>query len=260
MSKILKLKLCEDEDENISEGGWSYTQTNIEFAAAKRVGNTITTLRQGQGCRESLCEDYRDSEEVGMDKIPKSRMSMVLYLRSSSRNSTASYNKFKRDMAFAVKIVNIFEKEAGWPLSKMYELSHEYDKMHMFMYVEGSKRWVKAPQLVSLYSLLLRLGHQSGEIGPFRTYNALVKAFKRAKKSPMPTDLHYFKAYHKKWVLILKNYDELFGQRTLKDLYHPKKSGGNWFYTDGINALCDGDTQDLLLRAALRKLFKGRRI
>ena len=261
MKKILKLEFGDDESKEWMKRA-TYSSDYFEFAGVNGPDKdkVITLDYDTESCREALCEDFRDSEENGYPKIAKDKMRLIVYTRgpinSTKQRRKDFYDKTERRVACGVKILNVFEREVGWPLTRMYKLKADLPNRNVFFYVVGNYRWVKSPHLISLFTLLIRLG--KSEITGFRSYNTLVEKLTDPRGGG-GSDKNFFRKYHERWLLILQNYNQLFGKRSLEDLYAPAETYGNGYFNDGINSLCDCDTLDVKLRKAFSKLLESKK-
>jgi hypothetical protein len=268
----LKIDSADYEEEWI-EGDYAFTC--MEFTHASGMGgkstvlntapNTVAPLDCFDSCREAVCSNIRDQiGHVDLGEVfDKTRL--ILYFRGHKHRKKPYYNKlhaeFERTITVGTKLVNLYEKELGWPLTKIYPLENDVSRRHIFYYVVGSKRWIKAPALLSLYMLLFRLGHLTHMSrkfsGRFSTFNGAMRSLNElASKKHVTGDLSYFKEHKDYWMFLLSNYKRLFGKRDMSDLWQPKQSYGGGLFSEGINTLCDHDTQDVKLKLAIEKVWK----
>lgn len=250
----------------------AYSFEKMEFAHASAVKNgTVIPCVCFESCREAVCGTLRDqlmgTKGWHCHEIPLDKVRLVLYFRhpgitvnGAKASYAATQERFRRVVFAGVKLVNAYESKLGWPLTKMYKVkcTEKVPAKNTFFYTVGSRRWIKAPALLSLYLLLLRLGHHHViQKKAFRTYGTAYKTLKAAcKRGSLPTDLSYFKTHGDQWMLILKNYERLFKNRTMTDLYIPSQRYNNEYFHEGINTLCDNDTLDVKLQQEMYKIYK----
>lgn len=260
--KTLKLDLDHRYEEIVDMG---YSFEKMEFAYASAVeNNAVMPCTPFEGCRESVTGLLRDqlmgTKQWDCHEIPLNKARFLLYFRHPGEkvNRSAAQERFRKVVFAGVKLANAYESKLGWPLTKMYkvEIIQKISTKNTFFYIVGSRRWIKAPALLSLYLLLIRLGHHHViQKKAFKTYDTAFETLKTiCKRGSLPTDLFYFKMHGDQWMLVLENYNKLFKKRTIKDLYRPAKQYNNNYFPEGINTLCDGNTLDVNLQIGMRRI------
>jgi len=214
-------------------------------------------------CREVVCDQMRSSF-TNKKKFDIKRLRLIVYNKFIAINgSTELSNKqedyiellkvdYRKKIAVSIKIVNIIEKEFKWPLTKIYLVEcKQLDKSHMFYYFTASKKWVKSPSLFSLFMLLIRISLSLKKHTEFRTLDGLYRSI---SKNSNTVDINHFKIHHKRYLLVLRYYDRLFGKTSMRDLYLPHT--GQSLFTEGINYLCNLYTKDLNLHDKFVKILE----
>ena len=161
-------------------------------------------------------------------------------------------------------MVNAIEKHYGWPLTKIYPVKLNEDQDNVtdyngFYYISASKRWIKSPHMLSMFLLLFRIAitnHKFKFKTKIRSLKSLFKVLDDAAEKSNLGEIVYYKAHGPRWKVVLDNYRKLFGQRDLEDLYYP--GGHDYFFSEGINTLCDDDSKDEVLNTEFEKLTSKR--
>ena len=260
----LKIDISDYREECI-DGDYAFSHMEFALATAMSKKGIVEPLDSPDSCRESLCQNVREYMD-GVDNLKYfDKTRLILYWAGHKERKKAYYaglnTQVEKTVTVGIKIINLYEGELGWPLTKIHFLENDISARHMFYYVVGSKRWIKAPALLSLYTLLLRLGqltHQASKFsGKFTTFDGAIKALdKEAKKKHISGDISYYKQHKDKWMFFLSNYKRLFSKRDMSDLWSPAQNHGSSFFSEGINTLCDHDTQDVKLQLAIEKIWK----
>lgn len=240
------------------------------FVIPPKQGGIIEPITGMVYCRESLCEYIRqDVRGITDSEIDLNKLHMVIYRRVYARNITKGIKIFQNQVLAGQKIVNVLEKHHGWPLTKIYPVSfadNQKDdiKNSSVYYIVAGKRWIKAPAMLSLYTLLFRIAAAESDF-PFkhriRSMKSLFSVLDDVTSKRSYSEFVYYKAHNKYWQLVLSNYRKLFGQRTTASLYSPKwshrRDGWNsQYFSEGINSLCDGDTKDKVLSKTFEEIRK----
>lgn len=157
----------------------------------------------------------------------------------------------------AVKTTNVIEKTYGWPLTRVYKCEVEdISKTNLFFYFEGPGKWIKSPQLLSLYLLILRMGYHLGPPSSKEKRTELHR--KRSIKSVLDfwnkqggtTDISRFKIVSGDIEKLLNNFDKLFRDRSMHALYSP----GGYVKNEGIEKFLRGHSSDGTLIKAWKEL------
>ena len=205
-------------------------------------------------CRESFCEylrqDLRNVRHYGIDT---NKLHMVVYRKIQNQKA------FQNQVMAAQTMLNVIEKHYGWPLTRVYpvEIVQKAAKGSAFYYVSASKRWMKAPAMLSLFTLLFRIATNETKFKfkhRIRSLKSLFAVLDELYVKSTIAEIMYYGEHGHNWKLVLDNYKKLFGGREMRDLYFPKVGG--YFFTEGINELCDISSKDPKLNRIFRGLVK----
>lgn len=149
-------------------------------------------------------------------------------------------------MRCAARLLNIFEKSQGWALTHVSmcdDLDLHKNSINVFAF-SSSAKWQQAPQLLSLYLLIIRLGAYWKEFAGFKKVDDLKSMSDIFSKNPslkIQTDPIWLIDTWKYWMLLLNNHDALFFKKSLEENY--RENGG----AHGIKYLLRGVAdQDIL--------------
>jgi hypothetical protein len=262
-NKILNIKLTGWDHNNLRNQTDMFKEPRFAFTTRPTMGAVRCKVNIVY-CRESFCEYLRqDLRGISDYKIVKTKLHMVAHRRvAKSKLYERNRKVFKEQVLAAQAMANAIEKQYGWPLTKIYECNAPNDlpENNMFFYIAASKRWQKAPAMLSLYTLLFRIASNNGKF-KFRTRikdtKTLYEALDNAAAASNYSELSYYRTHGSFWPLVLENYNKLFGSRTMKNLYQPSKD--NYYFSEGINRLCDLDSNDKKLNRAFSAVVKKAR-
>jgi hypothetical protein len=252
-----KIKLTLNPETLDHMGGRSFTDPIFAFTTAPVDGKikTVTILTY---CRESFCEYIRQQVRgVRYYGIDLTKLHMII----NRKVPVAETDVFPRQVAAGLVMLNTIEKNYGWPLTRAYPVSNDQHlaKTQQFYYITASKRWIKAPAMLSLFTLLLRIATHETKFKfkhKVKTMKSLFDTLDDLSKKCGQHNLAYYRAHGRNWELVLDNYSKLFGSREMSDLYFPKTGG--YFFTEGINELCDGSSRDTALSQQFYKMLAKR--
>jgi len=233
------------------------------FALAGPVkGGRVKSISQFNYCRETTCEVIRQ-EVRGITRrgLKTSKLYVVMNRRMYRSNPKGGAAVFKNQVLAAQEMVNAVERHYGWALTRVYKTKpvkeqQEVPNREQFYYIVASKRWMKAPAMLSLFLLIFRIGRFNSKYrfkGKIKSINDLFKILDRSgSRAPIPDDLATFGDLGPKRVrLLLDNYQDIFGNRGMKKLYYPAKS--HRLFTEGIQSACDLESVDRILNTKLSK-------
>lgn len=259
------LQLILDKDQMSYLRDSTYTSKNmLSFVYNPVKGNKIKLDLLPEACREVVCDQIRSSfsESKGFDIRKLRLLSYNKFMGVNDSNKLTKKQRgliefrkaeYDKEVTVSVKIINIIEKEFKWPLTKVYLLEcKQLNENHMFYYFEGSKKWAKSPNILSLFMLLVRISSSLKKYTGFRTLDGFHKSLCRNKNTLY---VSYLKTHYKRWLLALKYYDRLFGKTSMRDLYLPE-TGGVSLFNEGINTLCDLFVKDIDLRNKFTKILR----
>jgi hypothetical protein len=127
-------------------------------------------------------------------------------------------------MKCAARLLNIFEKNQGWSLTRVSicdDPNLYKDSINAFAFYSSAK-WMQAPQLLSLYLLIIRLGKYWKEFSIFKKVGDLEDMYKIFSKSRVfreQTDSAWFIDTWKYWLPLLNNHKDLFFGKSIEENY-----------------------------------------
>jgi len=262
----LDIELVQNDFSYMLQRSDSFKEPLFTFTTRPRLGKVKCKMSMVY-CRESFCEYLRqDLRKVTHNKIITTRLHMGVYRRVPMTKYFEKHKiTFRNQVLAAQAMANAVEKHYGWPLTKVYPAVPTKEQSgvqegNLFYYVNASKRWMKSPAMLSLFTLFFRIASHDGKF-KFHTRIKDIDSFydvlrSAASKSDY-SEMYYVSTHSSLWPVVLDNYDKLFGKRTMKSLYQP--DAGNYYFSEGINRLCDGDSNDNKLRVAFNKILKKER-
>ena len=193
--------------------------------------------------------------------IDMEEMKMLVTKKAATGKEIA---KLEDNMKMAKKLLNFYERMAGWKLSRLVKIEDKDKKRSIWLF-RGSKKWLASPFLISMYTFIIRLGNKSDDI-KFKNEKELMQSYKyimehRDKykdERGNDNDASYLQDCYNKLGIILCNYKTLFklGEDGLHAVYKTVDNK-DWFHDRcGIVHLCQFDTPDKELNEEFKKLCK----
>jgi hypothetical protein len=247
----------------------------------KMSGGAYQVLDVWHECRETFSARFKvvyderynfsSSSDKGTLRYMDRRKFRVLVHVYSSEKKTL--DDFEGDIKTAKRIVNIFEKYLGWSLTTVREAKDKegfYGKSSTkmkgnnralgYVFVASSK-WMRSPQLISLYLLLIRLGRLKDYLKDFKAFSDLHKVVEKIKGKDSNSayadrirrelgdyqtgnDASYLCRMHEKLPLILDNVKEVFFKSTRAKNF--RENAWNWGITSLLNS--DRASKDIISR------------
>jgi len=258
--KRLELSLTSNFASQLVKEHSGFREPLFTFVSSPKAGK-IKMLLDPIYCRESLCEVVRqDLRDIACNNINMAKIHMVIYKIVSTTNTKERLKDFQNEVLAGQRIVNTLEKHYGWPLTKVYPVSVNIKskaKNNGFYYITAGKRWLKAPAMLSLFTLLFRIAANESKVKfkhKIRSMKSLFSALDDVASKISYHETRYYKVHGEYWLLVLNNYKKLFGGRSMKSLYSPGKD--NYYFEEGINSLCDEDSEDRRLNVAFKRILK----
>lgn len=217
----------------------------LQWALCSRptVGGKVKQLSRFDSCRESLCcrifdaIDRRTSRTMPMDKL---RLVVKIASNSTYPPTQEECQKIMDKWTkSALHILHIIEKEHKWVLTKAYPIKpYSFgDKVYMIV---ASKKWMRSPHLVSLFTLIFRISgdkaFQTPSLMRLRSYKSVMQHIKKVSVRG-GSDRSKVNATIKYWDPLLRNYNKMFRGHSMKDTFdrHNYISHSQ----EGINRICD---------------------
>ena len=233
----------------------------FSFGIAKFDANDGKLISQHggfHGCREGLIGTI--SSELASIKTDKTHM---LFKWDSGSNKEEEKNKSilanKKWAEKSIKLLHIYEKIAGWPLTKPYKVKTDNGEKTLLYYFLGSRRWVKAPYLLSLYILLVRLCKLEN-FDDFKTHDDLIKIVEniseRGNRNVSMDERHALDTIPY-WKTIIEYYSDLFRKKKIEYYWSRERllTGRNVSY-EGITCLSNGNTSNETLYKKFMEFHK----
>ena len=218
-------------------------------------------------CRESFVHAIRhkyNGVKGIYTTINTYRLCILATLGSSNySDSKKDWDNLLKNMTKSLKLLNSFERNYKWPLSKIRFVDNKAKNRYMpsALFI-GNRKWIEAPYLVSFYTLLMRLGIRgwlTDDIVNEADHIKLVTTLKRASAQYMDRNMDA-KHIHNSLTMIdvlMANHKELFSDKPRK--YHwanERVLCGRNPYNEGIRLLAGGATGNAELRDKCKALKK----
>ncbi|TET59663.1 MAG: hypothetical protein E3J47_08245 [Candidatus Stahlbacteria bacterium] len=195
------------------------------------------------GCRETFCANIRHKHNgtrsgEGFSEINTNRL-YVLITFGGRTSDTGLLDKMTRSL----KLVNSFERYHKWPLSKIKPANDKRKSVDIpsVLFI-ANRKWGVSPYLVSLYTLLIRLGKYPWltdtivNEADHKTIVAKLKKVCSAKRNTFNDAMHIHKSINMANILI-SNYDELFKGKSKRYHWSTGKLNSSLYYNEGISLL-----------------------
>jgi hypothetical protein len=218
----------------------------------------IKLVHSYHSCREGLMSSMR-SRITGKNDIeqPTDKMRIIFRWGASNSNSKKDLKAIDGWVKRSVPVLHAFDKLAGWPLTRVYEIETNYDNWLRAYYFHSSRRWMKSSYLVSLYTLLVRMCKDERITG-FKDFDGLVKIVSKITKAGgLRTDSTYVKDSLPYWKAIMTGYPDLFRKRKLPYYWDTSRlTGDSLGGAEGVQYLVKGDTKYTDIRKKLLEIKK----
>ena len=161
-------------------------------------------------------------------------------------------SKFRSDILNGVKIINAYEEYHQWPLTTVTKVRHDGSGNQLLYMVVGPSQWLKAPFLVSLWLLMLRMGivikTNYKKYENVEQLDDKIKAWcNRRRRS---TDLKFITATHSYWHLVMHRYKDIIAGAESEVIW-------NCNPTDGIHKLCGNGYSIARVRSNFENICKS---
>ena len=271
--------LCPDNNINFN---YDHDGPKITFCSPPDKQNLIRVVNYFDTCRETITGFLR-TQLVKQPKVKKniidiSRVRLLFYFKINENYKpitvTRTTKRYDDNMLKALKIVNHLEKKYKWGRTNLQKVSYKdpiknrqgediSGNVHLYMFV-GSSKWLKSPQMLSLYMLLLRITSWGLE-AEFKTHKEFIKELKDFSSSKNSNynkkkDQSYVMQIYDKLDLLFVNYNKLFGRRTLKSFYDKNNYADDSGAREGMFKLCTGKSVDHDLDRRFKALCKENKI
>jgi hypothetical protein len=245
----------------------AYDFNKMKFSTLCRDENSGRLIYDSmRSCRELLASDFSTYVNVhhsappftplgvGVQRKKKpflKRMKLGLHHQPTKTQRAQREKDFENWVINGTKFINKVEKYLGWSLTKTTKAVTVGDPDNRITYcLSASAKWQKAPQLISLYLLFMRMGYLNGPLEAIdefsnkslrEAHKEMVSIVNRAKakektgylflaktKYDQQTDNAHFGRVRCRLMQVLDNVDALFFHSSLKENYK------NFHYSHGI--------------------------
>jgi len=234
-----------------------YTSDSILFSwLTTPKKNVFLQVSNWHSCRETFITEIQRAlgitEWSYIRKLNLRRMRFAV-IRNYPKKVTNFKKKTNYDIIWiknAKLILNLFEKRLGWGLTTVYRVDPECvgedANANVFVF-SGSVKWMRSPQLMSLYLLILRLSKHA-HFQKVKSMDDLGEWVKE-NRTKDHQDAVYLKYIYPHLFNILDNVEYLFFKRSMKKNF-AKQDGYN-----GINNMING-IADYVTNYKLNKIKK----
>ena len=256
-----------------------YGNDRISFSFCTPVKKGVTQqCVSWKTCRDYMQDSLRcavlneniesDSNGYYPGKNPPIDFKKIRMLVSSEAKSLATekdwWYYFKKGIYFGKRIINFYEKTYGFKTqTRITEVQcHNRNKCWMLI---GPDEWVNNPHLLSLFTLLLRVGTAIGkselngekmhvDIGQkFNTNEEVLKVYKTITSTNHILDRFIIDNCKDKLHVLMGHRNDIFKDITPEELF-PKAAGYYFHSTGGINSLCSFNSSNETVNKRFRNL------
>lgn len=271
-----------------------YTSSELELAHCMPPDstNTIYFSESFGTCREFFIDEFRTflnllprkvkSADVlnYMERVTVCTKHASFLIAWKTREKGERRRKIERNlkswMKSAKRILNDIEKTKGWKATTITKVgihkktaeSYNKDILPLLFWVNGSKHWIKAPQLFSLYVLLIRI-MRNMNFRKAKTFNDLIKEINKEQiKNNRSRNKPFGKLYDSehlyncdKWEILIANDRFIYKNRSMSDNYMEEVYDDKDGTTEGVDRLCSGNSLDReVLTRFLKAAENGKRL
>lgn len=225
----------------------------------------LRSVRDTHSCREFFVKSYRDAITGTKDPqtIRARKANALLTLGMPFSSMYDSWNtRLKETSEKSLYIVNSFEKEHKWPLTKLYLVKCENQKVPM-VFFSGPRKWTMSPYLMSIWALGIRLGKNNWMPKKLLTldHENLVRQLVIAANSNSGSgDANQVLCTIREWDPFMTLYPDLFSGETRRYHWSKKHLNGKNDRPEGIRKLIDGTTGYKKLREKYFELKEAKKL
>ena len=250
-----KIKIDWNGSSNPTMSIYEHDGVKFSWLAPGKTKDELSQVSGWHNCRETFASEIckfvstRDPSPWPYKRNLDFKKTRVAVVRRHKRlafidGGTKSDLKWMR---CAARLLNIFEKSQGWALTHVSmcdDLNLHKNSINVFAF-SSSAKWQQAPQLLSLYLLIIRLGRYHKEFSKFEKVNdleSMYKTFSNNQECRTQTDPAWLMDTWKYWMLLLNSHKILFFRKSLEENY--RENGG----ANGIKYLIRGVADKELLK------------
>jgi hypothetical protein len=200
---------------------------------------------------------YRPGVDPPID-LTRTRLLIVRDFRSKTEELT----KYKEKLFSGKRIVNFYERMAGWEPSRITSVNYgnftSAKSASAAWLLTGPPEWLKYSHLLSMVTLILRVATERvGEPLNFENEAELIELWKLIAKRNGACDYGYIANCYKWFPIIMKKHKEIFTQGPEQAF---NGGPGGFHGIGGINALCTLTTENKHLTEKMTELGKLEKI
>ena len=256
-----------------------YNNNRIGFSFCTPVKKGVTQqCVSWKTCRDYMHDSLRCvvlNEDVESDsngyypgKNPPIDLKRIRMLVSASAKPLSSkkdwWYYFKKGVYFGKRIINFYEKTYGFKTqTRITEVKCD-NRDNCWMLI-GPAEWVNNPHLLSLFTLLLRVGSTIGKYTldggklpvnidqKFNTNKDVLKVYKTIANTDHIVDRLIIDNCKNKLHILMEHRNDIFKNITPEELF-PKKVGYSFHSTGGINSLCSFNSSNKVINKKFKNL------
>jgi len=230
-----------------------YQSFNMKFAFANVVDGNIVQCHQWVKCRDFLHDVIRtmltgkrsNVWSFIFDKTVNPPIAMDKLMLLVSKKSIKDDKRFSNVLTKALKLINCCEDLRGINRS-VFEKVQPDDQAgykHVWLFT-GNAFWLKAPHLISLYTLLLRLGNKDVQLETNKTITELLQDINEREENTDDNDLKYLKDVWDKVEILINKHDDLTTVKNdgFSSLYYDDTPIKAFHDGSGIVSVCTAET------------------
>jgi len=220
--------------------------------------NCLLPVGAKNSCREYFVERYRNIINNKDEDTPwaKKAYALVSYGRPFPQDFEKWDVKLKHDTSRSLYIVNSFEKEHKWPLTKLRSVKCDNIEIPM-VFFSGPRKWTMSPYLMSIWSLCIRLGRNHWLPKQLFTlsHENLVRQMAISATASRNDDGSQLAATIRMWDRFMSLYPKLFAGIDRKNHWSTSHLNGYSSRPEGILRLINGSTKYRVLYDKFNKLI-----
>lgn len=184
-------------------------------------------------------------------KIATDNIYIVALRKYVDKETCDSYLQMDKNWLFGAKnILNKLEEQMNWSLTEIQELSEDNNKSCRLFFISSSQKWMQAPQLLSLYLLIIKISKYK-QTQSLKSVKQLHKIDFQGKTATTGSTIGYFQKVQPFLWKIINNVDKLFFYTPQKDMFINQKP---WY---GINNLITGKADREVLNRFKKVMEEG---
>jgi hypothetical protein len=184
------------------------------------------------------------------------------FLGKETKDFTEMEKLFTRRILFTKQVLNVFEADAGWLKTKVYQLvDPAWEDSHVSYMFEASRRWMKSTYLLSMYLLIIRSAYSMMKdtvncdrmIRETKTVEGYLSLLTEFERVVVPS--YYIDSSKQYWQLILKSYPELWERRKMEHYWNKEQMGNAFPSHEGLHKLVCGNAADYEVNKKFEKIL-----